>query len=61
MYMHAYSDSNSEIVVDTSSTSPIYPDFTNALPEDQPRFAVYKFEIEQSDQITEAKLVFTVW
>ncbi|RBR13270.1 uncharacterized protein FIESC28_08236 [Fusarium coffeatum] len=55
------SHDRTEIVVDQTSESSEWDDFTSSLPENEPRWAVYDFHYEGPDGGARNKLVFVSW
>jgi len=53
-------DTNTEIIVDKTSTESDYEQFLENLPEDQPRWAVYDFEYTKGEG-KRNKLTFYSW
>ncbi|KAG2009770.1 actin cross-linking [Coprinopsis cinerea AmutBmut pab1-1] len=59
--IYALNKENTEIIVEKTSQSQEYQDFIDALPSDQPRFAVYDFEFEKEGAGKRNKITFVSW
>ncbi|KAI9470493.1 MAG: hypothetical protein EXX96DRAFT_584524 [Benjaminiella poitrasii] len=56
------SDDNKEIIVEkTAAADTEYDEFLAALPQDEPRYAVYDFEYEKPGEGKRNKITFFAW
>jgi len=59
--IYKLSEDQKEIVVDKTDEESDYDTFINALPENEPRYAIYDFEYEKAGEGTRNKICFFAW
>ncbi|KAI8978109.1 hypothetical protein BDB01DRAFT_800841 [Pilobolus umbonatus] len=59
--IYKLSDDNKQIVIDAAVPTASYQEFLDALPENEPRYAIYDFDFEKPGEGMRNKITFYTW